>query len=283
MADVQHEDPGAQKRKISESPDPDSGAVKRLKVGDENGHDGGPGNHRGGRRESDDALGEDERHESNDGPPAERPSTSSSKGSKGDDATAARPLSADGPEKRRPSGQGRRDIRLEERKRGQRLFGGLLSALNQNKPNTHQVKRLEIERRQQHRAHEQRLEDDKRRAEKLAKLTSLRKIEQIKFDEQVYYRPWRLTERQEEIVREQIQEAEEIIEQEAREFKQQKERRLKDLGALDSPPESYDVGEHAPSRDANPRLPEPKGSHEKDPDEMGDDEMEQDKEDAVLY
>jgi len=89
---------------------------------------------------------------------------------------------------RRPSGPepDRRNRNLqEERKRGQRLFGGLLSTLSQTTANSHQKKRLEIERRQQERAHQQKAEDDKRRAERLAKLDRVRKIEQVDFDERV--------------------------------------------------------------------------------------------------
>ncbi len=92
-----------------------------------------------------------------------------------------------------------------------------------------------------------------------------------------------MTERQEQTIKEQVRETEEIVEKEVLQFKREKEQRLNELGVLDSPSESYDVGELAPSRDTNPRPPEPKGSHDKDPDETGDDEMEQDKEDAVLY
>lgn len=71
----------------------------------------------------------------------------------------------------------------EERRRGQRLFGGLLSTLSQSTPNGQQKRRLEIEKRQQERAKQQKLEDEVRRAEKLAKLKAIRKVEQVKFDE----------------------------------------------------------------------------------------------------
>ena len=71
----------------------------------------------------------------------------------------------------------------EERKRGQRLFGGLLSTLSQSTPNGQQKRRLEIEKRQQEKAKQQKAEDEGRRAEKLASLKAARKAEQIKFDE----------------------------------------------------------------------------------------------------
>lgn len=73
----------------------------------------------------------------------------------------------------------------EEKKRGRRLFGGLLSTLSQTTANSHQKRRLEIEKKQQEKASKQKTEDDKRRAEKLDKLDKIRRIEQVRFDEQV--------------------------------------------------------------------------------------------------
>ena len=88
--------------------------------------------------------------------------------------------------------RGRKSISEQEKKRGQRLFGGLLSTLSGRPANSQQKKRADIERRQQERAQQQRAEDDKRRVEKLAKLTHVRKIEQVKFDEQVVSPPVQL-------------------------------------------------------------------------------------------
>jgi len=73
---------------------------------------------------------------------------------------------------------------VEERKRGQRLFGGLLSTLSQSTPNGQQKRRLEIEKRQAERVKQQKLDDEARRKEKLAKLKEVRMVEQVKFDEQ---------------------------------------------------------------------------------------------------
>lgn len=73
----------------------------------------------------------------------------------------------------------------EERKRGKRLFGGLLSTLSQTTSNSQQKKRQEIEKRQQEKVAKQKAEDDSRRNERLAKLSRVRKIEQVRFDEQV--------------------------------------------------------------------------------------------------
>ncbi|KAM0436807.1 hypothetical protein ACHAPT_002519 [Fusarium lateritium] len=73
----------------------------------------------------------------------------------------------------------------EERKRGKRLFGGLLSTLSQTTGSSQQKRRLEIERRQQERLQKQKLEDDRVRNENRARLTGIRMAEQIVFDEQV--------------------------------------------------------------------------------------------------
>lgn len=103
--------------------------------------------------------------------------------------TISRQPSAHTPEPRQAPGpgpdRGRRSISEQEKKRGQRLFGGLLSTLSQKPAGQQQKKRQEIERRQQERAQQQRVESDKRRAEKLAKLNHVRAVEQVKFDEQV--------------------------------------------------------------------------------------------------
>jgi hypothetical protein len=73
---------------------------------------------------------------------------------------------------------------VEEKKRGQRLFGGLLSTLSQSTPNGQQKRRLEIEKRQSEKAQQQKHDDEVRRAEKLASLKKIRKAEQIRFDEE---------------------------------------------------------------------------------------------------
>ncbi|KAM0562269.1 hypothetical protein ACHAPJ_002716 [Fusarium lateritium] len=79
----------------------------------------------------------------------------------------------------------RRLATQEEKKRGKRLFGGLLSTLSQTTGSTQQKRRLEIERRQQERLQKQRVEDDKLREEKRARVTEVRKGEQVGFDEEV--------------------------------------------------------------------------------------------------
>jgi hypothetical protein len=74
---------------------------------------------------------------------------------------------------------------VEEKKRGKRLFGGLMNTLSQTNAKPQQKRRLEIERRQQERLQQQRVEDDARRQEKVAHLTKARMAEQIGFEKQV--------------------------------------------------------------------------------------------------
>lgn len=83
----------------------------------------------------------------------------------------------------------RKDPSLEEKKRGQRLFGGLLSTLSQTTANPQQKRRMEIQLRQKERASEQRAEDQRRRVEKQRKLDHARRLEQVEFDEQLVRSP----------------------------------------------------------------------------------------------
>ncbi|KAH9892937.1 hypothetical protein F4778DRAFT_748924 [Xylariomycetidae sp. FL2044] len=141
----------------------------------------------------------------------------------------------------------------EEKKRGKRLFGGLLNTLSQTTSNSQQKRRQEIERRQQARVHQQRAEDDKHRQERLSKLRDVRRAEQLKFDERVmrtrhanmratarflqtrsrpriYYLPWELTEDQEDIIKDQIHDVESVIQREHDDFKRRKEQKMKEMG-----------------------------------------------------
>ncbi|OLN83680.1 Pinin-like protein 1 [Colletotrichum chlorophyti] len=134
----------------------------------------------------------------------------------------------------------------EEKRRGKRLFGGLLSTLSQTNTSSQHKKRREIEQRQQERAQKQRAEDDKRRSEKLAQITEARWKEQIDFDEKVmrtrhanmlarahslrtkaeppvYYRPWKPTKEQEDVIDEQIRDAKSVIAREEEAFKDHRE------------------------------------------------------------
>ncbi|KAI1322813.1 hypothetical protein F5Y16DRAFT_385486 [Xylariaceae sp. FL0255] len=161
---------------------------------------------------------------------------------------------------RKSPGVDRREIaRQEERKRGRRLFGGLMNTLSQaGAAGSQNRKRQEVERRQQAKTAQQRDDEYRQRMEDRAKLAETRAIEQIYFEEQVmrakhrdllskarflktkarppiYYQPYKLTRSQEEQVKDQIEEAEKLIEEELARFKDRKERRLTELGVSVKP------------------------------------------------
>ncbi|KAK8034840.1 hypothetical protein PG993_009835 [Apiospora rasikravindrae] len=212
---------------------------------------------------------------------------------------------------------------MEEKKRGKRLFGGLLNTLSQTTTNSQQKRRQEIERRQQEKATQQRAEDSKHREAKLAKVREVRRREQINFEEQVmktrhshlvstarylrtktephiYYLPWDLTQRQEDLIKDQIQDAEDLVNQETREFKQGREKRHGDPGVAEqkhpTPPGDEMVTEETsqppPSSDQQPRGDQQQqstvgtskagGAHVKEADEAGD-VMVVEGEDTVIY
>ncbi|KAF7545636.1 hypothetical protein G7Z17_g9023 [Cylindrodendrum hubeiense] len=167
----------------------------------------------------------------------------------------------------------RKSATQEEKKRGKRLFGGLLSTLSQKTGNTQQKRRLEIERRQQERQQKQRVEDEKERSEKLSRLTGIRRSEQVVFDEevmrnkhskmlamakflrtkahpQICYLPWKLTQDQEDEIGDQLQSAKATIEKELEAFDARKKRLDKDHGRPSHPARSATPGE--PSVSAPP-------------------------------
>ncbi|KAJ8068002.1 hypothetical protein OCU04_003580 [Sclerotinia nivalis] len=138
------------------------------------------------------------------------------------------------PERRRSSVQ-------EERKRGQRLFGGLLNTLNQSTPNGQQKKRQEIEARQKERAAQRKVEAEDKRKEMIANLRAVRMVEQVKFQEEsmqirhtnmlaiarflstetepkLYYKPWQLSARNEATIKAQVEKVEILIEEEKSEW-----------------------------------------------------------------
>ncbi|TEA22207.1 Pinin-like protein 1 [Colletotrichum sidae] len=255
------------------------------------------------RQRTDDARSA---HDSQHSPP--------SKGRREADASAGRraPLSKD-----------------EEKKRGRRLFGGLLSTLSQTTASTQQRKRREIEQRQQERVQKERAEDEKRKSEKLAKVQEVKLKEQIYVDERVmrarhrnllakahslqtkekphiFYRPWKLTKDQEDMIGDQIQEAKATIAREVEEFEQ---RREEHRGRYDrsrpptrqeppapapatveaqSPAKSRSVSEALAGEDmavdANPAQPpaQESVSHEAEPHDLNGDIVE-DAEDTVIY
>ena len=101
-------------------------------------------------------------------------------------ATDSRPTPANSPSA--PANRRRTNIAQEEKKRGQRLFGSLLSTLSQRSPTTQQhIKRLEIEKRRNERGKKHMVEVERLRVERLAKVKSIRKAEQIKLDEEMVW------------------------------------------------------------------------------------------------
>ncbi|ATY63907.1 pinin SDK memA domain [Cordyceps militaris] len=139
----------------------------------------------------------------------------------------------------------RRAPTQEDKKRGKRLFGGLLSTLNQGPSNLQQKRRQEIEKRQQERLQKQDSEDGQRRAERLSQLRAVRIREQIVFDEEVmrnrhkkklalarylqtkaephiYYLPWRCTDEELDLIDEQRSKARDDVQREESEFEKRR-------------------------------------------------------------
>jgi hypothetical protein len=90
------------------------------------------------------------------------------------------PIDSDRRAARRQSGQ------VEERKRGQRLFGALLGTLSQSSgsPSTAQKRRADIEKRQQAKLKLQAEEVSQRQHQQKEELTATRRQAQKKYDEQ---------------------------------------------------------------------------------------------------
>ncbi|KAK2045646.1 hypothetical protein LZ31DRAFT_553144 [Colletotrichum somersetense] len=206
----------------------------------------------------------------------------------------------------------------EEKKRGKRLFGGLLSTLSQTNSGSQHKKRREIEQRQHERAQKQRAEDEKRRTEKLARITEARWQEQIKFDEKamksrhagmvamahslrtkalppIYYRPWKFTKEQEDEIHAQIRDAKTTVARETEAFRERKDEHERRYGQSRLPTRD-DVAAPAniedlakthlePLAGAAPEAPAvmhddvPSPSHQHD--ESGD--VVEDAEDMVIY
>lgn len=83
----------------------------------------------------------------------------------------------------RPSDR-RRNGQLEERKRGQRLFGALLSTLSQSSSSTAQKRRTDIEKKQQAKLKLQAEEYDEEKKLRFEALMEGRRREQKKYDKQ---------------------------------------------------------------------------------------------------
>lgn len=94
------------------------------------------------------------------------------------DSPAPSKVEDDRREARRKNGQ------VEERKRGQRLFGALLGTLSQRATPSTSKRRAEIEQRQKEKLKQQAEEDSQRRQERQEELRAARMRQQVKFDEQ---------------------------------------------------------------------------------------------------
>ncbi|KAI9713636.1 MAG: hypothetical protein M1812_006608 [Candelaria pacifica] len=141
---------------------------------------------------------------------------------------------------RRP--ERRKSGHVEERKRGQRLFGALLGTLSQSSSSNAQKRRTDIERKQQAKLKLQAEEYDEKKKKALDELLVVRRKEGRKYDEQsmrirhsnmlamanflrtdaeprLYYKPWELLPGDEERIKAQISETEALVDQEVTEFK----------------------------------------------------------------
>ncbi|KAI0199686.1 hypothetical protein F4808DRAFT_205016 [Astrocystis sublimbata] len=172
-----------------------------------------------------------------------------------------------------PSPDRREVARQEEKKRGKRLFGGLMSTLNQANAGAQRRKRPEIERRQQAKPVQQakpapqRPGDDPSRTQRLAKLEAVRKAEQLKFDEQVmktihadmrakarylqtkalpkiFYRPYEPTRPQQDKIEHQIEQVEVTIKNEISQFEERKQQHKQRRQSLDNAPKASSPEKH---------------------------------------
>ncbi|KAI9809418.1 MAG: hypothetical protein M1827_006854 [Pycnora praestabilis] len=149
------------------------------------------------------------------------------------------PTATERPPDRRKSGQ------LEERKRGQRLFGALLGTLSQGSSSNAQKRRADIEKKQQAKLKLQAEEYDKKKRTELDKLLVIRRREQKKFDAQsmrirhsnllamaqflstkaepkLYYKPWELFPGDGERIKSQLADTEALIDKEVEEYEEEK-------------------------------------------------------------
>ncbi|GAT26201.1 hypothetical protein RIB2604_02007810 [Aspergillus luchuensis] len=108
--------------------------------------------------------------------------------------------------------------RDEERKRGQRLFGALLGTLSQSSTSAAQKRRADIERRQQDKLKLQDEEYGELKKKRREELAVIRKKEQRFYEEESYYKPWQLRAEDEDIIQDQIKEAEATVAREVAEF-----------------------------------------------------------------
>ncbi|SLM37632.1 Pinin/SDK/MemA protein [Lasallia pustulata] len=135
----------------------------------------------------------------------------------------------------------RKSEQVEERKRGQRLFGALLGTLSQSSSSTAQKRRADIEKKQQAKLKLQAREYDEKKKQQLEALNVVRRQEQKKYNKQsmqirhsnmlaasqflqteaepkLYYKPWELLPGDVVKITSQIEETEAVIEREISEL-----------------------------------------------------------------
>ncbi|KAL8795311.1 MAG: hypothetical protein Q9195_002181 [Heterodermia aff. obscurata] len=100
---------------------------------------------------------------------------------------------------------------MEDRKRGQRLFGALLGTLSQSSSSTAQKRRTDIERKQQAKLKLQADEFDEKKKQRLDAIMKVRRLEQKKYFKQSYYKPWEHLPGDEDRIKAQVEEAEQLI------------------------------------------------------------------------
>ncbi|KAG9240639.1 pinin/SDK/memA/ protein conserved region-domain-containing protein [Calycina marina] len=168
----------------------------------------------------------------------------------------------------------------EEKKRGQRLFGGLLSTLSQSTPTGQQKRRQDIEKRQAEKAKQQKLDDEVHKAEKLAHLKIIREAEQIKFNEEsmrirhtsllatanflatktepkLFYKPWELLPAQKECLSTQAGDAKVQIEREKEDFYQLHPTRRPDPSVI----EEHEANNASEEIAGEPQIESPSACH----------------------
>ena len=109
---------------------------------------------------------------------SKRPRLNHGESGQNNNAMSPPPARVDKALERRKSGQ------LEERKRGQRLFGALLGTLSQSSSSTAQKRRTDIERKQQAKLKLQADEIDEKKKQRLDAIMEVRRREQKKYDKQ---------------------------------------------------------------------------------------------------
>ncbi|KAJ5256944.1 hypothetical protein N7478_013048 [Penicillium angulare] len=128
---------------------------------------------------------------------------------------AASTLVENGPTEKQPARKGGRE---EDRKRGQRLFGGLLGTLSQSSSSAAQKRRADIEKRQQDKLKSQANEYDGLKKKSKERRELIRKKETPFYAREAYYKPWQYRPGDEDIIQDQIKEAKESVAREVADF-----------------------------------------------------------------